>query len=137
MVHFLDCNILLYSISGAPAEAAQRERAIELMDRDGAALSVQVLEEFYAEATRPSRSDRLTHETAYALIGAWMLRLKVQPVTMSIVAGALEIKGKHGLSYWDSAVVAAARALGCAELFSADLPHGREIDRVRIVDPFR
>lgn len=136
-MHFLDCNILLYSISTEAAEAAQRERAIELMDRDGAALSVQVLEEFYAEATRPSRADRLSHRTARALVAAWMMRLKVQPATMSILAGALEISGAHDLSYWDSAIVAAARALGCTELYSADLPHGREIDRVRIIDPFR
>jgi predicted nucleic acid-binding protein len=136
-VHFLDCNILLYSISGDAAEAAQRERAIELMDRTGGALSAQVLGEFYAEATRPSRPDRLGHKTAMALVAAWMLRLKVQPVTMSILAGAMEIAGAHGLPYWDSAIIAAARALGCTELFSADLPHGREIDRVRIVDPFR
>lgn len=136
-MHFLDCNILLYSISTDATEAAQRERAIELMDRDGAALSVQVLEEFYVEATRPNRSDRLDHSTARALTAAWIMRLKVQPVTMSIMAGALEIKGAHDLSYWDSAIVAAARALGCDELYSADLPHGREIDRVRIIDPFR
>lgn len=136
-MHFLDCNILLYSISTDAAEAAERERAIALMDGDGAALSVQVLQEFYAEATRPSRADRLDHRTAKVLTGAWMLRLKVQPVTISILAGAMEIANVHGLSYWDSAIVAAARALGCTELYSADLPHGREIDRVRIIDPFR
>ena len=30
--HFLDTNILLYSISSAPDEAAKRERAIELLE---------------------------------------------------------------------------------------------------------
>ena len=74
-MHFLDCNILLYSISGDPAESEKRDRAIELMDRDGAALSIQVLQEFYAEATRPSRVDRLDDRTAMALTGAWMMRL--------------------------------------------------------------
>ena len=136
-MHFLDCNILLYSISTDAAEARERERAGELMDRPGGALSAQVLGEFYAEATRPSRPDRLDHKTAMGLAAAWMLRLKLQPVTMSLLAGAMEIAGAHGLSFWDSAIVAAARALGCDELYSADLPYGREIDRVRIIDPFR
>ena len=127
---------MLYSISGEPAERPKRERAIELMDRDGGALSVQVLEEFYAEATRPSRADRLPHQTAQALAVAWT-RFRVQPNTLSILVGATEIAAAQGLAYRDAALVAAARALGCAELFSEDLPHGREIDGVRIVDPFR
>ena len=87
-------------------------------------------------ATRPTRPDRLPHQTAAGLVVAWT-RFKVQAMTLPILAGALEITAAHGLSYWDSAVVAAARALGCAELFSEDLPHGREVDGVRIVDPFR
>jgi predicted nucleic acid-binding protein len=41
------------------------------------------------------------------------------------------------ISYWDSAIIAAARAIGCRELYSEDLAHGREIERVRIVNPFR
>ena len=136
-MHFLDCNILLYSISTDPAEAEKREQAITLMDRDGAALSVQVLQEFYAEATRPSRADRLDELTARALTGAWTMRLKVQPITQSILAGAMEIGAAHRFCHWDGAIIAAARSLGCTELYSEDLPHGREIDRVRIIDPFR
>ena len=33
--------------------------------------------------------------------------------------------------------VAAARSLGCRELLSEDMSHGREIEGVRIIDPFR
>ena len=36
----------------------------------------------------------------------------------------------HGYSYWDSAIIAAARALGCGELYAEDLSHGREVDGV-------
>ena len=51
--------------------------------------------------------------------------------------GALEIKTTYGLSYWDAAIVAAARALGCRELLSEDMSHGREVDGLVIRDPFR
>jgi hypothetical protein len=34
MPHFLDTNILLYSISRNPADALKRERAIALLGRD-------------------------------------------------------------------------------------------------------
>jgi predicted nucleic acid-binding protein len=58
-LHFLDTNILLYSISRSPAETSKRDRAIELLERDDGALSVQVLQEFYVQATRSTRPDPL------------------------------------------------------------------------------
>jgi predicted nucleic acid-binding protein len=134
--HFLDTNILLYSISSDPAEAAKRESARLLMDRDDGALSVQVLQEFYVQATRPTRLDPLPHEIAVGLIGTWT-RFAVQELTLSILDAALEIKTSHGFSYWDSAIIAAARALGCGELYSEDMSHGREIEGILIVNPFR
>jgi predicted nucleic acid-binding protein len=58
-------------------------------------------------------------------------------MTLPIVEAALEIKARHGFSYWDSAIVAAARALGCTTLYTEDLAHGRQIEGVVIVNPFR
>lgn len=136
MLRFLDTNILLYSISRNPEEAAKRHRAIALIDAGKNALSVQVLQEFYVQATRPTRTDALPHDVAAGLVRTW-LRFKVQEISVPIMTGALEIKAAHGLSYWDAAIVAAARALGCRELYSEDMSHGREIEGVTIVDPFR
>jgi len=134
-LRFLDTNILLYSISRNPTETAKRDRAVALIDAGGP-LSVQVLQEFYVQATRPTRRDALPHDIAAGLIRTW-LRFKVQETSVSILTGALEIKVEHGLSYWDAAIVAAARALGCRELYSEDMIHGREIERVTIINPFR
>ena len=134
--HFIDTNVLLYSISRDPQEQAKRDRAVALLDRDDGALSVQVLQEFYVQATRPTRPDSLPHDIAVGLIATWT-RFAVQDITLSILMGALEIKAARGLSYWDSAIVAAARALGCRELYSEDMSHGRQIDDVTIIDPFR
>ena len=136
MPHFLDTNILLYSISRNPADAVKRERAIALLDRDDGALSVQVLQEFYVRATRRTRPHPLTHEAAVGLVSAWT-RFKVQEITLSILTGALQIKAAHGFSYSDSAIIAAARALGCRELYSEDMSHGREVEGITIVNPFR
>ena len=136
MPHFLDTTVLIYSISDNPAEAEKRRRAEELLADDAGALSVQVLQEFYVQATRPTRAGRLSHDVAVGLIAAWC-RFPVQAITLAILTGALEIKAAHGYSYWDSAIIAAARALGCDRLYSEDLAHGREIDGVTIVNPFR
>lgn len=134
--HFLDTNILLYSISSAPEEAAKRERAIELLEDDHGGLSVQVLQEFYVQATRATRADRLPHEIATGLIRTW-LRFSVQDITVPVLMDALQIKSNHGFSYWDSAVVASARALGCKQLYSEDMDHGRDVGGVVIINPFR
>jgi len=133
---FLDTNVLLYSISRAPDEAAKRSRAIALLDEADCCLSVQVLQEFYVQATRATRVDPLPHALAAGLVLTW-LRFEVQDNTVAILRSALEIKTAHGFSYWDAAIIAAARALGCASLYTEDLSHGRIIDGVAIINPFR
>jgi len=133
---FIDTNVLLYSISHDPSEARKRDIAIALLEADDIALSVQVLQEFYVQATRPTRSDAVAHEIAVGLIRTW-LRFQVQEITLPIMIGALEIKATYALSYWDAAIVAAARALGCQQLLSEDMGHGREINGVTIHNPFR
>ena len=135
MPHFFDTNILIYSISRDPAEVAKRDRAIELLDHDDGALSVQVLQEFYVQATRATRRDSVPHEFAVGLVKAWT-RFVVQETTLAVMMRALEIKAEHRFSYWDSAIVAAAEALGCRTLYSEDMAHDRRIGGVRIVNPF-
>lgn len=132
---FLDTNILLYSISSAAAEARKRDIARELLAHDDWGLSVQVLQEFYVQATRASRPDALPHDLAADFVRVW-LRFQVQDVTAGILVRALEIKAAHGFSYWDSAVVAAALALGAPKLYSEDLSHGRVVEGMEIVNPF-
>jgi predicted nucleic acid-binding protein len=136
MPHFLDTNILLYAISPSAEEAEKRAQADALLQQEGGALSVQVLQEFYVQATRPTRAGKLPHDLAVGLIRTWH-RFHVQDVTVAIVEAALEIKAAYGFSYWDSAIIAAARALGCTRLYSEDMSHGREIEGITILNPFR
>jgi predicted nucleic acid-binding protein len=134
-MRFIDTNVLLYSVSTAPEERPKRERAIAIIEGDDCALSVQVLQEFYVQATRSTRTSPLSHATAVGLIDTW-LRFSVQEMTREVMAAAFEIKLTHGFSYWDAAIVAAARALGCSTLLSEDMQHGRVADGVNILNPF-
>ena len=136
MPHFLDTNILLYSISQSPAESLKRDRAIALLADDSGALSIQVLQEFYVQATRTSRADAVSHELAAGLIEAWS-RFRIQDMTLPVLNTALRIRKAHGFSFWDSAIVAAALALGCDRVYTEDLTHGQMVDGLAIVDPFR
>jgi predicted nucleic acid-binding protein len=135
-VRFIDTNVLLYVISRDPAEQDKAKRANEILfDRD-LGLSVQVLQEFYAQATRPSRSDAITHDQAVRLIESFC-RFAVQDITTGIMRAALSSRQRFQLSYWDAAIIEAARVLGCEEVLSEDLNNGQDYAGVRVTNPFR
>jgi predicted nucleic acid-binding protein len=136
MPQFLDTNILLYSISRNSAEAFKRDRAIALLDDDSSAVSIQVLQEFYVQATRSGRGDAIPHELAAGLIESWT-RFRVQEMNLEVLRTALTIRQTHRFSFWDSAIVAAALALGCDLLYTEDLTHGQVIRGLAVIDPFR
>jgi predicted nucleic acid-binding protein len=135
-VNFLDTNILLYSISTAADESTKRAIAVALIEQDTCALSVQVLQEFYVQATRKSRTAPLAHDLAVAFIEKW-LRFPVQENTLAVLSLALEIKAAYGFSFWDSSIVAAAKFLDCDVLYSEDLTDGQKIGGLTIINPFR
>ena len=56
-MRFIDTNVLLYAISRDAAEQDKAKRASDLLADHDLALSVQVLQEFYVQATRASRPD--------------------------------------------------------------------------------
>ncbi len=135
-MRFVDTSVLLYAVSTVASEAAKRRTARDILSAQDLALSVQVLEEFYVQATRPSRGGQLTHQDARALIEAWR-RFPVQETTMELMAAALESCRRHRLPYGDAAAIEAARLLGCETLLSEHLSHGRVYGGVRVLDPFR
>ncbi len=134
-MRFVDTNVLLYAASTAPEEQTKTRLALSLLDRNDLALSVQVLQEFYVQATRSGKRDRLTHEQAALLIESF-LRFPVQETTVQLMQAALAVKERFRISYWDAAILVAARMLGCQTVLSEDLRHGQVYDGVRVVDPF-
>ena len=65
---FVDTNILLYSLDLEAAQPAKAIVATRILTRTDLALSVQVLQEFYVQATHARRPDALPHTTAVSLI---------------------------------------------------------------------
>lgn len=87
---FLDTNVLLYAVSTTPAEASKRQLARYLLTEDDWTLSVQVLQEFYVQATRATRPDRLSLDDAVALMATWE-RFTVQPSDGAVLHRALDL----------------------------------------------
>jgi predicted nucleic acid-binding protein len=135
-VQFADTNVLLYAISRDPSEQAKAKRANEILGDRDLALSVQVLQEFYVQATRASRLDAIGHSQAVRLIESFR-RFGVQDITSGIMMAALDARQRFQLSYWDAAIIEAARAMGCTEVLSEDLSDGRDYAGVRVTNPFR
>ena len=54
-----------------------------------------------------------------------------------MLQGALALRERYGLSFWDCAILSAARTAGCHEIYSEDLAHERDYDGVRVINPFR
>jgi len=133
-MRFVDTNILLYSVSTEPAESGKAATAQALLACRDLVLSVQVLQEFYVQATRPSRPDPLTHDEAVTLIRVWR-RFPVQDMTLALLDDALDIKSRYQLSYWDSAIIAAARATSSTELLSEDMNPGQNYAGVTVRNP--
>ena len=134
-MRFVDTNVLLYAVSTAKEEKAKSEIARSLLDESELALSVQVLQEFYVQATRAGKRDRLDHEQASLLIESW-LRFRVKEIDIPLMQAALRTADRYRISYWDAAIIEAARVLECSSVLSEDLNDGQDYGGVVVADPF-
>jgi predicted nucleic acid-binding protein len=135
-MRFVDSNILIYAIASNSADRKKAEQALRVLQEPDLATSVQVLQEFYVQATRDTRRDRISHEEAVAFIQA-LCAFPVQELTVNVLQAALATKHRYQIPYWDAAIIEAARALGCREILSEDLNDGQDYGGVRVVNPFR
>ena len=135
-MRFVDTNVLLYAASTVVGERTKAGIALSLLEADDLALSVQVLQEFYVQATRAGKKDRMSHRQATLLVESF-LRYPVQEITVALLAAALAAKDRFRIPYWDAAIIEAARLLGCSEVLSEDLNDGQVYEGVRVVNPFR
>ncbi len=131
---FLDTNVLIYTDDhDAPAK---REVALELLAgarRDGTGVvSTQILQEYFAVATRKLGVRPTVARRKVELFSRFNLVL----VDLPDILAATDLHIVHGVSFWDSLVIAAAQRSGCRLLYSEDLQTGRSFEGVEIVNPF-
>ena len=133
---FVDTNVFLYSIDDSPAASEKREVAREILRTEPWGWSVQVAAEFFVNATSNKRTFRLTTDLAESLVETW-LRFPTAEITPDIVRVAMTLHRRFQTSYWDSAILAAAKQLGCHTVYSEDLNDQQNYDGVTVVNPFR
>lgn len=132
MAILIDTNVLLYAFD--PFDEAKRERALEIWSSppELPVLSTQVLQEFYAAATRKRYLDKFTARDAVHELSAW----KIVQITPLHIQEAIDMTFSYSISLWDALIVEAARSFGCTSVWTEDLQHGQTIRGVRIVNPF-
>ena len=127
---FFDTNVLLYLLS---ADAAKADRAEELL-AIGGTISVQVLNEFAAVASRKLRMSWIEIREVLAQIRAVCA---VAPMTVETHDRAVRIAERYGLSIYDALIVSAALLADCRTLHSEDMQDGQVIERrLTIRNPF-
>ncbi len=127
---FFDTNVVLYLLS---ADTAKADRAEELLALGGT-ISVQVLNEFAAVASRKLRMSWTEIREVLAQVRAVCA---VEPLTLETHERALRIAVRYRLSIYDALIVAAALLAKCQTLHSEDMQDGQVVERqLTIRNPF-
>lgn len=131
---FVDTNVLLYAASNAVQDQPKRQLARDVLVRTDIGFSAQVMQEFYAAAIAKKHL-QMTHDEALAVLQS-LAAYPIWPITHDLVLQAIDAKQRFGISYWDAAIVTAAKQMGCQTLYSEDMNAGQNYDGVTVVNPF-
>jgi predicted nucleic acid-binding protein len=131
---FFDTNVLVYTDDAA--SPAKQQRAVELVAEQRRAgtgvVSLQVLQEYFVSVTRNLNLDARVARRKVELLAEFDV---AAPEVADILA-AIDLHRLHGFSFWDALIVRAAQQSGCTVLLSEDMQHARELDGLRVVNPF-
>jgi predicted nucleic acid-binding protein len=131
---FLDTNVLVYTDDGADRRRARLALAAvqEAIESHEGVISTQVLQEYFSVTTRKLGTDPAVARRKVQLFAT----LEVVQVDVGLILGAVDLHRLHAISFWDALILQAAGRAGCEVLLTEDLPAGRAISGLRIVDPF-
>jgi predicted nucleic acid-binding protein len=132
---FFDTNILIYADD--KDEPVKRRRSVNLVEEHRRArtgvVSPQVLQEYFVTATRKLRLDPAIARRKVELLSEF----DVSFPEISDILAAIDLHRLHDFSFWDALILRTAKQAGCSILLSEDMQAGREVDGLRIVNPFQ
>jgi predicted nucleic acid-binding protein len=131
---FLDSNLFVYTDDlRAPEKQTMALKVIEehRNARTGV-VSLQVLQEYYYIATKKIKVDPTLARRKVEIFA----RFDVAIASVDDILAAIDLQRLHGLSFWDSLIVRMAKESGCRVLLTEDMQHQRELDGVKIINPF-
>jgi predicted nucleic acid-binding protein len=134
---FLDTNVFVYLFdTTAPAKAKKAARLVrDAVDTGKGIVSYQVVQEFFNVALRRFAHPMSGAEAEQYLITVFRPLLAVHS-SPALYVEALRVAGKHRFAWYDSIIVASALESRCDTLYSEDFQHGRQIEGLRMENPF-
>jgi predicted nucleic acid-binding protein len=132
---FIDTNVLLYSLDEEPQSQPKRQMAQQILMTERWGWSVQVAAEFFVNATSPKRPFRMAAADAAALLENWF-QYPILELTPELVRESVDLHQRFQISYWDAAILVAAKRMNCQSVYSEDLNAGQTYDGVLVINPF-
>jgi predicted nucleic acid-binding protein len=135
-LHFVDTKILIYAhdISAGKKQILAANLLEQLWVSRQGCLSIQVLQEFYVNATRKIARP-LERETAAQIVAELSFWKVHTPQTADILA-ALDLERRLSLSFWDAMIIQSALQMNCPVLYSEDFGQVQRYAAVRVINPF-
>lgn len=134
-VSFFDSNIFIYLFDEKAlskqviADALVREALLS----NKAIISFQVIQECLNTLTRKLK---VNSEDVRRFMNAFLLPLWHVMPSQELYTRALNLQTQTKYSFYDSLIIAATLEGGCITLYSEDLQHGQQIERLIIQNPF-
>jgi len=108
----------------------------EALESHRGVISYQVVQEFLNVVTSKFQNPISAPDAQIYLTQVLMPLCEVYPDS-ALYVRALGIAEDDGISFYDSLIVASGLTAGCETLWTEDLQHGRQIQGIRIRNPFR
>ena len=99
-------------------------------------VSVQVLCEFFVRSTRQGDAFMRVEE-AESIVKNLSNNWEIIAPDINQVMAAMRGRRAYQLSFWDALIWAAAKSAGVKMLYTEDFQHGRIIEGVRFINPFK
>jgi predicted nucleic acid-binding protein len=132
---FFDTNIVVYADDSS--HPAKQRRAVALFaehrrSRSGVVSTQVLLQEYFVAATRKLGVDAAAARRKVELLSEFDV---AQPAPADMLA-AIDLHRLHKLSFWDALILRMAKQSGCTILLSEDMQHARQVEGIRVVNPF-
>jgi predicted nucleic acid-binding protein len=136
--YLVDTNVLVYAYDRAELVKQKRARSVLdwLQSRNRGTVSTQILGEFFWIVTR-KLVEPLTPRQAHVELERHLRSWRTFEITRAVVLEAGRGCVHYQMPFWDAQIWATAKLNQIRQVLSEDFQHGRVIEGVEFVNPFK